>query len=226
MGESQPHVDAIRELLDSLDDLFWGRADVSVHGNVHWYWQEGDPRRIRVPDAMIIPGVPMDRTRQSFKGWEHGGAVPSAIIEVVSYDNWRDSLGPIRDDYEANGVREYFVFDPSGRYLEAPLLGFRLSRRRYRNLEPASDGSIASRELNVRLRPDGRSLRLIDLRTGEPLPTRPERIAFYQARLAEQEARRVAELAERDAELVRKDAELKRAHALLRKFGVDPDATK
>jgi len=229
MGESQPHVEAIRAMLDALDDLFWNDEDVSVHGNVHWYWREGDVTQTRAPDAMVIPGVPMDHDRTSFKSWDYGGVVPAAIIETASYKTYRANLGEVREDYEANGVREYFVFDAARQYLPAPLMGFRLSRRRYRGLPVEADGSIVSRELNVRLLPEGRFLRLIDLRTGEPIPTRPERIAFYQARLAEREvqlAERDARLAERDAEIARKDAELKRVHALLRKLGVDPDANK
>lgn len=215
MGESQPHVDAIRALLDALDDLFWDDDTVSVHGNMHWYWREGDVSQTRAPDAMVIPGVPMDHDRTSFRSWEHGGRVPAAIIETASYKTFRANLGEVREDYEANGVREYFVFDPTRRYLPAPLMGFRLSRRRYRDVPVEADGSMVSRGLNVRMRPEGRFLRLIDLRSGEPIPTRPERIAFYRTRLAESEAR----LAEREADL-------KRAHALLRKLGVDPDAAK
>ena len=77
---------------------------------------------------------------------------------------------------------------PHDYILDVPLLGFRLSRRRFRDISVEADGSMFSRELNVRLRPEGRLLRLIDLRTGEPIPTRPERIAFYQARFAVWEA--------------------------------------
>ena len=222
MGESQPHVDAIRALLDALDDLFWEDDTVSVHGNMHWYWREGDVTQTRAPGAMVVPGVPMDHDRTSFKSWEHGGVAPAAIIETASYKTYRANLGEVREDYEANGVREYFVFDPTRQYLDVPLVGFRFVRRRYRDLSAESDGSVVSRELNVRLRPEGRFLRLIDLRTGEPILTRPERLAFYQARLAEREAR----LAEQGALLAEQAAELKRAHALLRKLGVDPEAAK
>ena len=85
MGESQPHIEAIRALLDSLDDLFWDTENVSVHGNVHWYWKKGDATQTRAPDAMVIPGVPMDHDRKSYMSWEHGGRVPSAIIETASH---------------------------------------------------------------------------------------------------------------------------------------------
>ncbi|HKB06378.1 MAG TPA: Uma2 family endonuclease [Gemmataceae bacterium] len=222
MGESQPHVEAIRALLDALDDLFWDEENVSVHGNMHWYWQQGDASRTRAPDAMIIPGVPMDHQRTSFKSWEHGGRVPSTIIETASYKTYRANLGEVREDYETNGVREYFIFDASRLYLPAPLLGFRLARRKYRDIPAESDGSMVSRELDVRLKPEGQLLRLIDLRTGEPIPTRPERLAFYRARLDERDA----QLAKQQAQLAEQAAELKRAHALLRKHGLDPDAGK
>ena len=202
MGESQPHVDAIRAMLDALDDLFWNDDDVSVHGNVHWYWKQGDTSLTRAPDAMVIPGVTMDFHRTSFKSWEHGGAVPSAIIETVSKNNYRTTLSEVREDYEENGVREYFIFDAMRLYLSAPLIGFRLSGGRYRRLVAEQDGSIVSNELNVRLLPEGQFLRMIDLRTGEPIPTRPERIAFYEGQFAEWKAK----MAEQDAILAESKA--------------------
>jgi Uma2 family endonuclease len=229
MGESQPHIEAIRALLDALDDLFWDDDRVSVHGNVHWYWKKGDATLTRAPDAMVIPGVPMDHDRKSYKSWEHGGRVPSVIIETASAKTYRANLNEVKDDYEANGVREYFIFDPSRLYLKKPLYGFRLARGRYRGIRADADGSIVSKELGVRLWPEGRILRLVDLQTGEPLKTRPERIAFYQERLAAEQARATEQetkLAEQAAELERVEAELSRARALLRKAGIDPDTVK
>ena len=258
MGESQPHIVAIRGILDALEDLYGNDKNVSIHGNMHWYWRKGDVTRTRAPDAMVIPGVPMDDDRTSFKSWEHGGAVPSAIIETASYKTYRANLGEVREDYEENGVREYFLFDPSRLYLPVPLMGFRLSRRHYREVPVETDGSMISRELKVRLFPERRYLRLIDLGTGEPILSRREGNVLRDEKLAERDARiaqiederaaaiagrdariaqlekeraaaivdRNARLSEKEADLAEKAAELKRMNDLLRKLGIDPNATK
>ena len=160
MGESQPHIEAIRALLDAIDDLYWDNENVSVHGNMHWYWKKGDATLTRAPDAMVIPGVPMDHDRKSYKSWEYADGVPSVIIETASRKTYRANLGEVRDDYEANGVREYFVFDASRLYLPKALFGFRLSRRRFRDIPEEADGSMISRELNVRAAGTGSSGRL------------------------------------------------------------------
>ncbi len=235
LGESQPHIDAIRVMLDSLDDLFWEDDSVSVHGNMNWYWRRGDVDSMRAPDAMVIPGVPMDFDRKSYQSWEHGNRAPTLIIETASAKTYRANLAEVKDDYERNRVREYFLFDATPYYLDHPLIGFRLNRKRYQEITPEADGSIVSNELGVRLRPEGRILRFVDRKTREPLPTRKERIEFYKARYEAAEARREAERAKHDAEmaiaedkLARQKAvarqqaeELRRALALLKKHGLD-----
>lgn len=215
MGESEPHLQCIRWLLDAVEDVLRGRDEVSIHGDMFWYWRKGHPRENRAPDVMVLFGVPMDPTRLSYKSWEYRGIVPAVIIETASAEQEDQLLGEMRDDYERLGVREYFVFDWSDHYLEQPLYGFRLHGRKYRTIRPTADGCLQSQQLDVKLRPEGRMLRLVDAVTGQPIPTRQERLGMQRR-----------ELAELDAEIARKDAELKRAHAQLRKLGVDPDAIK
>jgi len=137
LGESEPHLQCIRWLLDAVEDVLRGRNEVSIHGDMLWYWREGHPRENRAPDVMVLFGVPMDPTRLSYKGWEHRGIVPAVIIETASAEQEGQLLGEMRDDYERLGVREYFVFDWSDHYLEQPLYGFRLHGRRYRAIRPS-----------------------------------------------------------------------------------------
>ena len=33
---------------------------MSIHGDMFWYWKEGDPGKRRAPDTMVLFGVPMD----------------------------------------------------------------------------------------------------------------------------------------------------------------------
>jgi hypothetical protein len=77
--------------------------------------------------------------------------------------------------YARLGVKEYFVFDPEGCYLKPVLRGYRSVRRRPVPMNPAEDGSLVTRQLGLRLVPEGEMLGLIDLDTGQPVPTRAER---------------------------------------------------
>jgi Uma2 family endonuclease len=173
MAETDFHVDAIRLLLDALDDYFADRSDAYVAGNVFWYWREEHPSKRRAPDAMVVFGVEK-RKRRSFRSWNEGGAVPAACFAVASGRTWRKDLGSVYRDYEANAVREYFVFDPTRDYLDAPLLGFRRRGKKFHPIRPDSEGAMESRELGLGLVPEGIKLRLVDLATGKSVFTRTE----------------------------------------------------
>ena len=120
------------------------------------------------------------------------------------------------------GVREYFLFDPEGDYIEPRLQGHRLVGGQYRSVAPGDDGSVASETLGLRFRVEGESLRAVDATSGEPLlrPEEERRARRDAARRAEKEARR-AENEARRAENEARRAE--RYAARLRELGVDPD---
>jgi Uma2 family endonuclease len=181
MAETDFHLLAIRILLDALDDVFEARADVYVAGNLNWYWAEGNRHKRWAPDAMVIFGVEKG-PRRSFRSWKEGGAAPAVCFEMASKRTWKKNLGEIRDDYEANGVQEYFVFDPTREYLEAPLVGFRRRGRRFQRIRPDSVGGMMSRQLGLCLVPDGQLLRLAHADTGDVVPTREEQIMAERAR--------------------------------------------
>jgi Uma2 family endonuclease len=196
MAETDFHLIAIRFLLDALEDAFIARPDVYVTGEIFWYWEQGNPRRRRAPDAMVVFGVEKKR-RRSFRSWNEGGALPAVCFGVASARTWRANLGPVRDDYEAAGVREYFVFDPTREYLEAPIVGYRLRGRRHQRVRADEAGAMESLELGLRLVPEGIMLRLVRLDTGERILTRAENTAAERARadaLAEEVARLRAQL--------------------------------
>lgn len=203
MAETDFHVLAIRLLLDALDDVFAARDDVYVAGNVNWYWEQGNPRARRAPDVMVVVGVEKG-PRRSFRSWREGGAVPAVCFEMASQRTWRAALGAVRDDYEAHGVREYFVFDPTREYLEAPLVGFRRRGRRFQRIRPDEVGAMASRELGLCLVPEGGMLRLVHIATAERVLTREEQSATSRAEAAANRARAetlAAEVARLKAEL-------------------------
>ena len=188
IAETDFHVEAIHLLLDALNDFFAQRNDVYVSGNTFWYWREGHPNKRRSPDAMVVFGV-QKKLRRSFRSWNEGGAAPAVCFAVASGRTWRKDLGSVYRDYEANGVREYFVFDPTRDYLDAPLLGFRRRGRKFHAVKPDRDGTVESRELGLRLGPEGIVLRLVDLKTGRPVLSRTEQANALAAEVAELKAR-------------------------------------
>jgi Uma2 family endonuclease len=195
MAETWLHVRAIMWLHQALEDFFRAQPDVFVASDLFWYWQEGNPELKVAPDVMVVPGVGV-RPRRSFFSWDENGAVPAVVFEMASENTWREDVDDKYDRYEQLGVREYFLFDPEGLYLVPRLQGYRLNGTAYRRLRQTDLTSA----LGFGLRAEDSMLRLVDLRTGQPVPTRAE---------AAEAAQREAESARREA-----DAERHRAHAL------------
>jgi hypothetical protein len=115
------------------------------------------------------------------------------LFEIASRKTWRKDVAEKRELYAQIGVREYFLFDPEARYLDPPLQGYRLKGGVYVALKPAKDGSLVSKELGLRMVPEGEMLRLVDLKTGKKILTRGEaneqlaaEVAQLQERLAKQ----------------------------------------
>jgi Uma2 family endonuclease len=183
MAETDFHVLAIRLLLDALEDVFATRNDVYVAGNVNWFWERGNPRRRRAPDVMVVFGVEKG-PRRSFRSWREGGAVPAACFEMASERTWKKNLGQVKDDYEAAGVKEYFVFDPTREYLEAPILGFRRRGQRFRPIRPDRVGGMVSEGLGLCLVPEGIMLRLVHPESGELVLTRAEQASVERAKVS------------------------------------------
>jgi Uma2 family endonuclease len=191
MAETDIHVDALVLLRQALQD-FENRSEVLITTNLFWYWEQGNPKARRAPDVMIVPGVPAQPPRRSFRSWQEGGAVPAAIFEITSWKTWRADMTVKYELYHDLGVREYFVFDPDARYVQPPLQGFRLRGGRYGKIRPGRDGDLSS-QLGFRVRVEGKVLRLLVGRTGEPIPTRAE-LAARERERAEQLQQEVAEL--------------------------------
>ncbi len=197
MGESDFHIVAVLLLREALEDFLAGRPDC-VATNMVLYYDRGNPSGRRDPDVLVALGVGNHR-RRSFRTWEEG-AVPNVVFEISSEATYREDLAAKRAAYQGVGVPEYFLFDPEGEWLSPQLQGFRLVNRAYVALQPAADGSLVSAQLGLRLVPEGAMLRLIDLKTGAPIPTRQEQIEQQRQR-ADDEKRRADDLAAEVARL-------------------------
>jgi Uma2 family endonuclease len=104
----------------------------------------GAPPRIRVPDLLFVTAA-----RHEIITGQYVDGVPDLAIEVVAPDSlardWREKY----HEYEAAGLREYWVIDPMAARMEAYSLD---AQGRYRLL-PEEDGAIITPAFGVALRP-------------------------------------------------------------------------
>ena len=200
MSESDFQARALINARHFLGTHFQGRRDVYVSGNILIFYE---PRNLSLtvsPDILVAFGVER-RRRRSYRTWEEGKA-PDFVLEVLSPSTWTKDRGEKRRTYARLGVREYFLFDPTGEHIEPVLQGYRLDWGRYEPLAALGPLAVRSRVLGLDLWVDGeRDLRMRDAATGENLWSAEESEAGRreaEARAEQVEAR--AEQAEARAE--------------------------
>lgn len=184
------------------------------------------------PDVLVALGVP-DRVRPRYVIAEEGKA-PDLVIEVLSESSLDNGdLERKRDWYRREGVREYVVVDPLGKFAPEP----RLQTWRFRDasgralFEPIHIIAEPDAVLHSEVAPFGWAVRdgwvrLVDLSTGEVLPAlwevdmrlrieRLERLALQQqmqaaldrAQAAEERAQVAQDQAQVAQEQARREAE-------------------
>lgn len=191
--------------VEALGIHFADNPDVYVSGNLLVYYQEGNPRKSFAPDVFVVFGVPK-KLRPIYKIWEEGKA-PDVVIEILSHKTWKNDRRDKKQLYRRLGVKEYFLYDPIGDYLDNRLEGYWLDETgQYRQLHlaklPDDIVSLDSHLLGVALHVDASyQLRLFDLDKRVYLPNYGEQHqAWLQADNQAREANRRAE-AEREARL-------------------------
>lgn len=230
MAETDVHRDLMIGLIESLKDFFRDQPEIYVSGNLLVYFRPGDPRACVAPDVFAVKGVKKGE-RRVYKVWEEKKG-PEVVIELTSKGTAVEDLKDKRQIYEEElGVKEYFLYDPLGEYLEPPLQGYRLIGRHYQPI-PEEGGRLKSEVLGLELGVEEGGLRLYDPMTGEKLLIPMEQA---EARRREAEARRKAEeIAQREAEARRKAEEIaqreakarQRAEAELARLRAELDALK
>ena len=169
--ETDAHREQMTDLIAALKAYFRNDPRVYVGGNLMMHYVEGDPKESIAPDLFVVRGV-SKRNRRVYKVWEEGRA-PDVVIELTARSTRDQDLGSKRWVYAELGVREYFIFDPLGEYLQPPLRGYTLSGDEY--IRIASDGtSIMSQSLGLELRVVDGWLRLFDPEMGRLLSTPAE----------------------------------------------------
>jgi Uma2 family endonuclease len=205
MGETDWHRKQMNLLIEMLEDFFAGRR-VYVSGNLLLFYEQGNRRRHVSPDVFVVRGVD-HHLRDNYLLWEERRA-PQVVIEVTSASTRsEDQTTKLTLYQDTLKVREYFLFDPYGEWLDPQLKGYRLRQGVYQPLRPRH-GRLVSQELKLHLEGDGEMLRLWDPRSQAWQPTRAERLQQeMQEREVAQQAREVAERRAEQATRAQSEAE-------------------
>ncbi len=171
MAESDFQFEPLSYAVQSLKVHFQSHSDVYVAGNIFFYYEEGEPTEVVAPDVLVVIGAE-NRKRRSYKLWEEPKA-PDFVLEITSNSTRGKDQGSKKALYQYLGVTEYFCYDPTGDYLDPPLVGYRLEEGRYVSIAPqeATPTSVvvASATLGLVLRVTGREFRFVDPATGNEL---------------------------------------------------------
>ena len=148
----------------------------------------------------VVFGVPK-RRRRIYLLWEEGKA-PDFVLEVTSASTRRVDQGFKRDLYARLGVTEYWMFDPTGDYLDPRLRGHRLAGGEYEELAPfgieGGERVLRSAVLGLDVYVDGGEIRFRDPTTDRKLLTLEETDrAWREGRQAHEDERRKQAEAER-----------------------------
>ncbi|MBD2504944.1 Uma2 family endonuclease [Anabaena azotica] len=207
VAESYAHLCVLLATLEILRQYLQGQQ-ATVLANQFLYYSEGFPRLRVAPDVMVIFNV-APGGRDHYKVWEEG-EVPAVIFEMTSAGTRNHDQEFKKTLYEQLGVKEYWLFDPRGEWVQGQLQGYRLRNNIY---EPITDHR--SEPLGLRLQVEGELIAFYREDTGEKLLNPTE-----QAQALREAQQRV------DAEaLARQQAEqqVEQLKERLRSLGVDPE---
>lgn len=210
IAESHTHLEVLWATLEVLQQYLEGHQ-ATVLANQFLYFASGLPKLRVAPDVMVIFDV-APGGRDNYKIWEEG-QVPAVIFEVTSLGTKEQDQGFKKTLYEQLEVKEYWLFDPRGEWIEEQLRGFRLQRGQY---EPITDSR--SEPLQLRLQVEDQLIAFYREDTGEKLLIPGE---LRQALEAEQQARQQAEARAEQAEL-----QVRQLQERLRSLGIDPETLK
>jgi Uma2 family endonuclease len=214
VAETYDHLYALLTTLEVLKQYLVDRQ-ATVLANQFLYYAQGFPKLRVAPDVMVIFDV-VPGGQDNYKIWEEG-QVPTVIFEMTSFATKGQDEIFKKTLYEQLGVKEYWLFDPKGEWVQQQLRGYRLRGEIY---EPIEDGR--SEPLQLRLVIEGRLIGFYREDTGEKLLIPNELAeALGQEVLARQEAEERAEQEHQRAEQAQ--LEIERLKAKLRSLNIDPD---
>ncbi|MEM8640481.1 MAG: Uma2 family endonuclease [Cyanobacteria bacterium P01_G01_bin.54] len=108
-----------------LDALFKDRDDVFIAADLLWYPKpltqaeirsEKKPK-VQAPDVMVVFGRPKGE-RGSYRQWQEGNIAPQVAFEILSPRNSQEEMQKKFDFFQANGIEEYYLYDPKKNRLQ------------------------------------------------------------------------------------------------------------
>jgi Uma2 family endonuclease len=198
MAETDWHRELLTHLIEMLQLHYANDPLVYVSGNLLLFYEEGNRRKHISPDVFVVKGVARHQ-RPNYLLWEEKRS-PQVVIELTSSSTHDEDLAGKFELYrDTLKVREYFLFDPLGDYLDPPLQGYRLRRGVYQHIRATAQGRLPSQVLGLHLEGVGEDLRLFNPATGAWLPTPQERADQAEAEVQRLQ-REIEELRRRLAE--------------------------
>jgi Uma2 family endonuclease len=210
MAETDIHRNYMIDVIKILEDFYRDDPRVYVSGNLFMYYVPGDTRKKVAPDVLVVKEVEK-RLRRTYQIWKEGKA-PDLVIEVTSEDTRWEDMDFKRKLYHRLGVKEYYLYDPTGDYLKDQLLGYRLVGTRYVPVRlPKGEDRLHSDVLNLDLVLESGQLRLYDPQQKQFLLTPDENAQARRQAETEREqeahARRQAETEREQEAQARRQAE-------------------
>ena len=209
MPQNDRHLSRLLVYGPALKSRYEGRGGM-VGADLSMPYVKGSPGKTLAPDLFVALAAEEREGRLSYKLWEE--PVPDFVLEDLSPNKWRRDTVDKRKLYRRLGVREYWMFDETGRRLRDDrgsrlgelLVGYRLRKGEYRRIGANNAGRLPSKALGLELCVRERLVRFYDPANGQYLPTYAE--ASARAETAEQRvatAEQRAESAEQRAEAER-----------------------
>ncbi|MGF1672446.1 MAG: Uma2 family endonuclease [Rivularia sp. (in: cyanobacteria)] len=214
VAETFDHLYALLTTLEVLKQYLANRQ-ATVLADQFLYYSQGFPKLRVAPDVMVIFDV-APGGRDNYKLWEEG-QVPSVIFEMTSAGTQDKDQVFKKTLYEQLGVKEYWLFDPKGEWIEEKLRGYRLRGEIYESITDSR-----SEPLQLRLQIEGRIIGFYREDNGEKLLIPDELAAALQQEvLARQQAEEQVEQERQRAEQA--EAQVEQLKAKLRELGVEPN---
>jgi Uma2 family endonuclease len=226
---------------EALKLWFEKQENVYVSGNLFIRYEQDLVEERVAPDIFVVFGMSSE-DRVSYTIGEDGGKAPDFVFEVISKGTRTKDRKQNPLIYKYLGVKEYFQYDPSSKFLKSSSLhGVRLENGEYEAIASSvlADGTLSLHSevlgLDLHLYPN-LNFRFFDPISNQMLRSYAEsEHDRYQAelersqaeleKLYEQQARREAEaIAEQERkEKLQERNEKEKLAAYLRSLGINPD---